>query len=67
MLRRTLPEASLDLAEDIGMLYAIQTTPLYVWLHAAGRLNDDEAREKFGTNVIPLGMSREELREDLFE
>jgi uncharacterized protein DUF4070 len=47
----------------IGMLYAIQTTPLYDRLHAAGRLNDDEAREKYGTNVIPLGMSREQLRD----
>jgi hypothetical protein len=35
----------------IGMLYAIQTTPLYDRLRAAGRLNDDEAREKYGTNV----------------
>jgi radical SAM superfamily enzyme YgiQ (UPF0313 family) len=47
----------------IGMLYAIRTTPLYDRLHAAGRLNDDEAREKYGTNVIPLGMSREQLRD----
>jgi radical SAM superfamily enzyme YgiQ (UPF0313 family) len=47
----------------IGMLYAIRTTPLYDRLRAAGRLNDDEAREKYGTNVIPLGMSREELRD----
>jgi radical SAM superfamily enzyme YgiQ (UPF0313 family) len=47
----------------IGMLYAIQTTPLYDRLRAAGRLNDDYAREKYGTNVIPLGMSREELRD----
>jgi hypothetical protein len=42
--------------------------PLERWcaydrLRAAGRLNDDEAREKYGTNVIPLGMSREELRD----
>jgi hypothetical protein len=47
----------------IGMLYAIRTTPLYDRLHAAGRLNDDEARERYGTNVIPLGMSREQLRD----
>jgi hypothetical protein len=45
------------------MLYAIPTTPLYDRLRAAGRLNDEEAREKYGTNVIPLGMSREELRD----
>jgi radical SAM superfamily enzyme YgiQ (UPF0313 family) len=47
----------------IGMLHAIPTTPLYDRLRAAGRLNDDEAREHYGTNVIPLGMSREELRD----
>ena len=47
----------------IGMLYAIPTTPLYDRLRADGRLNDDEAREKYGTNVVPLGMSREELRD----
>ena len=45
------------------MLYAIPTTPLYDRLREAGRLNDDEASEKYGTNVIPLGMSREELRD----
>ena len=47
----------------IGMLYAIPTTPLYDRLRADGRLNDDEAREQYGTNVIPLGMSRDELRD----
>ncbi|HET7448546.1 MAG TPA: DUF4070 domain-containing protein [Methyloceanibacter sp.] len=26
-----------------------------------GRLNDEEASDKYGTNVIPLGMSREQL------
>jgi hypothetical protein len=46
----------------IGMLYAIPTTPLYDRLRAEGRLNDDSATEKYGTNVIPLGMSPEELR-----
>jgi len=46
----------------IGMLYAIPTTPLYDRLRAEGRLNDDRATEKYGTNVIPLGMSRDELR-----
>jgi hypothetical protein len=50
-------------AAFIGMLYALQTTPLYDRLRAAGRLNDDEAREKYGTNVIPVGMSQEELRD----
>ena len=47
----------------IGMLHAIPTTPLYDRLRAAGRLNDAEASEKYGTNVIPLGMSPEELRD----
>jgi radical SAM superfamily enzyme YgiQ (UPF0313 family) len=46
----------------IGMLYAIPTTPLYDRLKNAGRLNDDEARDRYGTNVIPLRMSGEELR-----
>jgi radical SAM superfamily enzyme YgiQ (UPF0313 family) len=47
----------------IGMLHAIPTTPLYDRLVKAGRLNDDEASNRYGTNVIPLGMSREELRD----
>jgi radical SAM superfamily enzyme YgiQ (UPF0313 family) len=47
----------------IGMLYAIPTTPLYDRLREAGRLNDEDARDKYGTNVIPLGMSPEELRD----
>ena len=34
-----------------------------IGLREAGRLNDAEASEKYGTNVIPLGMSREELRD----
>ena len=42
----------------IGMLYAIPTTPLYDRLREAGRLNDEEARDQYGTNVIPLGMSQ---------
>jgi len=47
----------------IGMLHAIPTTPLYERLKQAGRLNDDDASEVYGTNVVPLGMSREELRD----
>ena len=62
VMPKFLAEARIS-AALIGMLYAIQTTPLYDRLRAAGRLNDDEAREKYGTNVIPLGMSREELRD----
>ncbi|WP_167104715.1 B12-binding domain-containing radical SAM protein [Mycobacterium sp. DL592] len=46
----------------VGMLSAIPKTPLYARLQREGRLDlDDE--QAFGTNVIPLGMSREELRD----
>ena len=31
-------------------------------LKGSGRLNDDEASDRYGTNVVPLLMSREELR-----
>jgi radical SAM superfamily enzyme YgiQ (UPF0313 family) len=62
VMPKFLTEARIS-AALIGMLYAIRTTPLYDRLQAAGRLNDDEAREKYGTNVIPLGMSREQLRD----
>jgi radical SAM superfamily enzyme YgiQ (UPF0313 family) len=47
----------------INLLHAIPTTPLYDRLKQAGRLNDDESSDRFGTNVVPLGMSREELRD----
>jgi hypothetical protein len=46
----------------VGMLYAIPKTPLHHRLAVAGRLDGDDACT-FGTNVIPLKMSREELRE----
>ncbi|MGH6736078.1 MAG: radical SAM protein [Methyloceanibacter sp.] len=51
----------------IGLLHAIPTTPLYDRLKREGRLNDDEDSEVYGTNVIPLGMSREELRDGFIE
>jgi radical SAM superfamily enzyme YgiQ (UPF0313 family) len=44
----------------IGMLYAIPKTPLYDRLATEDRL-DMEDETEFGTNVIPLRMSREEL------
>ncbi len=44
-----------------GILHAIPKTPLYDRLAAAGRL-DPANESKFGTNVIPLKMGREELR-----
>ncbi len=45
----------------IGMLHAIPKTPLHARLAADGRLDLDD-RPQFGTNVIPLKISREELR-----
>ena len=46
----------------VGMLSAIPKTPLYARLKNEGRLDLDDEQE-FGTNVIPLGMTREELRD----
>ena len=46
----------------IGMLSAIPKTPLYARLAEEGRLDLADESE-FGTNVIPLRMSREELRD----
>jgi hypothetical protein len=45
-----------------GMLAAIPKTPLHDRLAAEGRLDTSDVFE-FGTNVIPLRMSREELRD----
>ncbi|MGB2610570.1 MAG: B12-binding domain-containing radical SAM protein [Isosphaeraceae bacterium] len=45
-----------------GMLYAIAKTPLHARLAAEGRLDPSDQPE-FGTNVIPLKLSREELRD----
>ncbi|MGO8962777.1 DUF4070 domain-containing protein [Mycobacterium sp.] len=46
----------------VGMLSAIPKTPLHARLKDEGRLDlDDE--QPFGTNVIPLGMTRDELRD----
>src|SRR5207247_99393 len=70
-------DTSLDLAEEaqlefmtrarivdtsVGMLYAIPKTPLHARLAAEGRLDPQDDSE-FGTNAIPLKMSREELRD----
>src|SRR5262245_6968004 len=46
----------------IGLLHAIPTTPLYARLKESRGLNDDGASNRYGTNVVPLLMSREELR-----
>jgi radical SAM superfamily enzyme YgiQ (UPF0313 family) len=45
-----------------GMLHAIPKTPLYDRLLAEGRLDPDD-RPAYGTNVIPLKLSRQELRD----
>lgn len=47
----------------IGLLYAIPTTPLHDRLKKEGRISDRAESDVFGTNVVPLGMNREELRE----
>jgi len=46
----------------VGMLTAIPKTPLYDRLAREGRLDPDDVSE-FGTNVIPLRMSRQALRD----
>ncbi len=45
-----------------GMLHAIAKTPLHARLAEEGRLDPSDQPE-YGTNVIPLRMSREELRD----
>lgn len=48
----------------IGLLNAMPRTPLYERLRAAGRLRDRDSggdNTKLDTNIVPLGMSREEL------
>ena len=66
VMPRFLGEARIS-AALIGMLHAIPTTPLYDRLAKAGRLNDDEASDRYGTNVIPLRMSREQLRDGFID
>ncbi len=51
----------------IGQLHAIPTTPLYDRLTREGRLNDEAASDRYGTNVVPLRMSRDELRDGFIE
>ena len=47
-----------------GMLSAIPKTPLYSRLEAEGRLDNAAADDpRIATNVIPLRMTREELRD----
>jgi radical SAM superfamily enzyme YgiQ (UPF0313 family) len=51
----------------IGMLHAIPTTPLFERLKNEGRLHSDEDADRYGTNVAPLGMSPEELRDGFIQ
>ena len=62
VMPKFLDEARIS-AALIGMLHAIPTTPLHARLKQAGRLNDDDASDRYGTNVVPLGMSSEALRD----
>lgn len=58
--RRFVAEARIANAM-VGMLAAIPKTPLYARLLKEGRIDPDD-RPVFGTNVIPLQFSREELK-----
>ncbi len=62
VMPKFLAEARIS-AALIGMLHAIPTTPLYDRLKQAGRLHDEDASEVYGTNVNPLGMSPQQLRD----
>jgi radical SAM superfamily enzyme YgiQ (UPF0313 family) len=59
--RQFLKEARIASAM-LGMLAAIPKTPLHARLAAEGRLDPADEPE-YGTNVIPLQMTREELRD----
>ncbi len=59
--RQFLKEARIATAM-VGMLAAIPKTPLHARLAEEGRLDSADEPE-YGTNVIPLQMSREELRD----
>jgi radical SAM superfamily enzyme YgiQ (UPF0313 family) len=59
--KRFLEEARIANAM-VGMLAAIPKTPLHERLVREGRLDTNDVSE-FGTNVIPLRMTREELRD----
>ncbi len=60
--QREFIEQSRILHAMVGMLHAIPKTPLHARLAEEGRL-DPADHSEFGTNVIPLRMSREELRD----
>jgi hypothetical protein len=50
----------------IGLLHAIPKTPLHKRLAAEDRLDTDD-QPAFGTNVIPVHMTREELKDGYIE
>jgi len=60
VMPKFLAEARLATAM-IGLLHAIPTTPLYERLKREGRLNDTADTARLGTNVVPLGIDRDEL------
>jgi radical SAM superfamily enzyme YgiQ (UPF0313 family) len=59
--RQFLTEGNIPQAM-LGMLYAIPKTPLHARLTKEGRLDLADESE-FGTNVIPLNLSRDHLRD----
>ena len=59
--REFISEARINIA-NVGMLSAIPSTPLYARLTAENRL-DPADHPRYGTNVIPLRMTRETLSE----
>jgi radical SAM superfamily enzyme YgiQ (UPF0313 family) len=59
--RQFLKDANISMAM-IGMLHAIPKTPLHARLAAEGRLDPSDEPE-YGTNVIPLLLDRDELRD----
>ena len=58
--REFISEARINIA-NVGMLSAIPSTPLYARLEAANRL-DPTDHPRYGTNVIPLRMTRTSQR-----
>ena len=62
VIPRFLQEARIGNAL-VGLLHAIPTTPLHDRLRREGRLNEIADSNRYGTNVVPLGMAREELRD----
>ncbi len=57
-----LVEAAHIVHSSVGMVTAIPKTPLHARLAKANRL-DLADRTEYGTNIIPVGMGREELRD----